>query len=136
MQLPHSALQWTALLFVTPFSIRMIYWVLAPKRHNRVVEGFYGGKSSRGKQALYLLIGVAASAILIMETSIVHYVVALLAVGALCFDLLLAVLTPNLPPTFISDLQERMKPNPLFKAMIVVPALIIAAWTYYAVLFS
>jgi hypothetical protein len=136
MQLPSSALEWTALLFITPFSLRMILWVLAPKKHNRVVGEFYGGKRGGVKQLVYLAIGLAASIILIVETSIVHYVVALLAVGALCFDLLLAVLIPNLPPTFISDLQSKMKPNPTLKLMIVLPALLLAAWTYYTIFFA
>jgi hypothetical protein len=136
MQYPHSALEWTALLFITAFSLRMVYWVLSPKRHNRVVEGFYSEKGGRIKQFIYLLIGLDASIILIAETSIVHYVVALLGVGALCFDLLLAVLIPNLPPNFIADLQSKGKGNPRLKLAIVVPALLLAAWTYYTIFFA
>lgn len=127
-----------AVVFVSLFGLRMILWIVAPTRHASLVQSFYDERAPY-KRLVYLTLFVVAGGVLIVETSVVYFAVALLAVGAL-FDFWFSFWKiPKVDSTGVNRAEGEgttvtvLPPMVRVKWFIIVPGLILAASVYWSV---
>lgn len=115
-----------ALILSTLLSTRMIFWLVNPKKHQGLALGLYSTKGVWIKRTVYFGIFLFLSYLIITKGSIVDYILALFAIGAL-FDFFFTFFRyPNTAETKTIEIPA-LTPIRFF---IAIPLIILTIWLY------
>lgn len=128
-----SVLEITALVLISLISLRMIFSLFKPKSGYDLVYSFYNRKNLTIKRIFYLLVSIFCSYLLIRETSIVHFVIALFAIGAF-FDLIFTYLPEKPLAAMIKEAKLR-KLN-IARLVLAIGIVTIGVLTYWTLFFK
>jgi hypothetical protein len=123
-----NTIEWIATVFISLFSLRALLLVFKPDRHAQLVAKFYVAPKRR---YLYLVIFLFGAGFLIATTSIAHFILALVTIGAL-YDYLFALFPEQAAVLITAAETERRK---VWFFALVVP-LVSAIWLYWDLLFN
>jgi len=72
-----------ALVLGTMLGLRMIFMLVVPKSHRPLAFGLYNQRRIVAKRIFYIAVSLLCSYLLIKETSIVYFILAAFAIGAI-----------------------------------------------------
>jgi membrane-bound ClpP family serine protease len=117
-----SLMEIVATVSITLFSLRTLLLLLKPDLHARLVATFYVSKT---KRVVYLALFLFGAWLILFETTISHFIVALVTIGAL-YDYLFT-LFPEQATLLINEAEAHWKRAWVFA--VAVP-LVSAVWLY------
>ncbi len=101
-----------ALVLGSMLGLRMLFMLVSPKAHRPLAIGLYDRRRVIAKRIFYIVVSVLCSYLLIRETSIVYFILACFAIGAI-WDLYNTFFKfPE--PSEVEELLKAGKPIPFY----------------------